>query len=1654
MARKLETRYSFTPGAAGVGTIELDVIYQLNEILMITNVTDNVVIYNFSDTTRGGTMTWTLSTTEPKSLLTLDYDTTGMSSGDILQIYVESSSVTMTFEDRFIDPVSKFRISQPQTLIDTDFEYGLQATKWETLELVNNIPGFFSKTGDTPLTIIQATAVSGSRNVTVNARAHGLIVGTPIDVRGLRQATMEGSYLVSTVPDLDTFTFVARTESTSTGTISGVYTTIIPGKFYAGSDVNYATIETDGATPSVITVTADYATGFTANTEFYIINTLGTSTLSFDASTSVSFADTYLYNQIFNPNGTGSLYATATRVVDPWDFVSVLATRFFRAGAGGDVALRSVTITSHGFTGNTTAVAVVAGPNSTVPTGLADARGYFVKVVNANTIAFAANIAGAGIAGQDIDLTANSGSGIIGLFRGYAPTAAAVNDQLTFSGLNTLFNGTGITNTIPLLWFTSNATSGLQTVAGGIFAKSVPTHLYSGVTGTVVYWKGDAAFNVISLTAGGGANVDITGTAISAQTIIVPIVSNSTGNSLYIPGHGFVDSEPMLYYTAGGTAIGGLTGNTTYFIDYISTSQFGLKPTAGGARINFTSYAATGTTHELQSNRILANANSFSISAHGLSTGSQVLYSLNGGTLIGGLTDAATYYVIDATTNTFRLSESQGGTPLNLTSAGVGTQQFLRDSVGAFDGTYLVANVAENTKSFTLNSQFTVPTITRTFTSASIASSLITVASHRYVTGTRVLYDQGTGTAPTGLTDGQEYYVIRINQDTLRLAGNLAASFTATSIDLINAGTGTDHSFVSQNLAGETEGTGTVAVTIDSSVVTGTGTTFLRSFKTGDTIVIDNGTTAYEYVVQSVLSDTKITLVTDSAITGTGLTYLLKTTLYIKSGAYGLHRPFDGGVEINAGYRSDTQIVRQTRRYFRYQSGKGIQCSLAINFNPPIDIQSLSANSTVATATTRKVHGLQTGQGIIVRDAEVSSGTNYFNGTFTVASVPNETTFTYTLAGTPSASSAEGFPALVVTDWGGVRLRAGMYDFQNGMFWEYDGINLAVVRRNSTQQIAGTIAVTTRSNLVTGTGTFFLSQLDVGGYIVIRGQCYKVVAIDSNTSLTIQPAYRGIDAEQVISSRTVDAKITQANWNLDKCDGSGPSRYILDTTRIQMTYMDYSWYGAGKVRFGFKGVDGDVFYCHVFRHNNRENEAYLRSGNMPARYEILNVGTPRFAPSLAHWGTSIIMDGLFEDDNAYLFTAPSKFLTYSGSSATVTGETGGTYVYVNSDGTQGNVISTQSNIAWTAGGGTVNTTNEQITINNHGLSSGQLVKYNFTGGGTIVTGLTNAAYYYVNRVNANTVRLSSSYLGGVAGTNIVNITGAGSGAQTFQHTFVFVPTTTVIPGYGSRIIHRFTTTGTGYAAIGNVPFGTLITATAIANRGLAAYVYKVGPATTPTGGAVVDFFFTNEILTTATSDTNGPLATGTAAGFIAASTSQAANHTVGSSASIPSLIPLISIRLSPSVDSGLTGVLGERDVINRMQMTLQTVGASTTHDIELRLVLNGQLNNNDWVNQGVPSLSQLVIHNDTDTVTNGINIFNFRATGNAPTSAGLRTANTFSADISTILALGNAILGGDGTYPDGPDVLTLAAIPLSTSGITVNSPFSVAGRISWSESQA
>ena len=354
-----------------------------------------------------------------------------------------------------------------------------------------------------------------------------------------------------------------------------------------------------------------------------------------------------------------------------------------------------------------------------------------------------------------------------------------------------------------------------------------------------------------------------------------------------------------------------------------------------------------------------------------------------------------------------------------------------------------------------------------------------------------------------------------------------------------------------------------------------------------------------------------------------------------------VHRPSDGGVMINTNnVQQGIAAIRQSRRYFRYQSGKGLQMSTGTKLTPSYDINTISSIGTSVTIAIQQNTSFASGVTIVVEGVEVNAGAiNPYNGTFTIAAVSSlstSRTFSF-FTTTSSTDTAPGGAQAQVTirNWRGASNRVGIFDAQNGFYFEYDGQTLFAVRRRSIRELSGTVTATTGSTTVTGVNTKFHKQLTVGDYVVIRGQSYLVVAIDSATSLEISPAYRGATVSGVRMNITENVRTPQSQWNLDRCDGTGPTGYNLDITKMQMCYIDYTWYGAGFCRFGFRTTNGDVVFCHKVANNNVNNQAYMRSGNLPARYEVTNIGpftrllsgsTSNFGVNLASGDTTIVID--------------------------------------------------------------------------------------------------------------------------------------------------------------------------------------------------------------------------------------------------------------------------------------------------------------------------------------------------------------------------------------------------------------------------------------------
>ena len=113
-------------------------------------------------------------------------------------------------------------------------------------------------------------------------------------MRGLSSVTAEGNFLITSVPSTTTFVYKSKSTQSTTASLFGSYTSIIAGRFFNGSALEYnedAGIVSDGAAQSKLTVNTSQVHGFEDGTEIYLLNTLGTRTTSITQTTNATAPD-------------------------------------------------------------------------------------------------------------------------------------------------------------------------------------------------------------------------------------------------------------------------------------------------------------------------------------------------------------------------------------------------------------------------------------------------------------------------------------------------------------------------------------------------------------------------------------------------------------------------------------------------------------------------------------------------------------------------------------------------------------------------------------------------------------------------------------------------------------------------------------------------------------------------------------------------------------------------------------------------------------------------------------------------------------------------------------------------------------------------------------------------------------------------------------------------------------------------------------------------------------------------------------------------------------------------------------------------------------------------------------------------------------------
>ncbi|CAB4216945.1 hypothetical protein UFOVP1590_19 [uncultured Caudovirales phage] len=179
---------------------------------------------------------------------------------------------------------------------------------------------------------------------------------------------------------------------------------------------------------------------------------------------------------------------------------------------------------------------------------------------------------------------------------------------------------------------------------------------------------------------------------------------------------------------------------------------------------------------------------------------------------------------------------------------------------------------------------------------------------------------------------------------------------------------------------------------------------------------------------------------------------------------------------------------------------------------------------------------------------------------------------------------------------------------QSKVYWRYQPGKSQIIK------LTGTLA---KSGTPAGAAVARIGYYDDNNGIYFgRDSTGYFIAIRSNVSGSI------VEAE----------KVYQSAWSEDSfgVEGKNPSGVTIDFTKEQIFFIDLQWLGVGRVRGGFV-VDGKLSYAHLFEHANLTTQVYMKTANLPVRYEVFNSGAAGSNISLEAICCAVESEGGAED---------------------------------------------------------------------------------------------------------------------------------------------------------------------------------------------------------------------------------------------------------------------------------------------------------------------------------------------------------------------------------------------------------------------------------------
>lgn len=274
-----------------------------------------------------------------------------------------------------------------------------------------------------------------------------------------------------------------------------------------------------------------------------------------------------------------------------------------------------------------------------------------------------------------------------------------------------------------------------------------------------------------------GDTIKITGTPASQPTLSGVAIGSGGAFTCTSVGANTLAVGQKLTISGTQTGTGTISGYSVSVAYYIiatnGSTTFTLSATAGGSAITTTAGTSVGLTYTRDVITNYATGNLYKISA------------------ITGTSPSVTGFTLTTTSGT----------------AIVTTPSTAVTGLTYYDGAVNVINPLAGVKDVTLNSfgsgytsnpaiSFTAPSVTFTASATYVntTSEVITIGSHWFSTGDKILYSTGGGTVIGGLVNNTNYWIIKSSSTAVKLATSYANAIAGTAINLSSVGAGAAHS--------------------------------------------------------------------------------------------------------------------------------------------------------------------------------------------------------------------------------------------------------------------------------------------------------------------------------------------------------------------------------------------------------------------------------------------------------------------------------------------------------------------------------------------------------------------------------------------------------------------------------------------------------------------------------------------------------------------------------------------------------------------------------------------------------------------------------------------------------------------------------------------